>query len=214
MGLDDLEKYVQEVVHGVHDHWMNDTSNPNRWTYTYHQRLFDYDGLNQIEKCVQLLKECPYTRRAQAVTWQSWIDMDHDDPPCLQSIWLRIQDNKLNMNVRFRSNDLFKAAFPNMVALTELQALIARQLNVEVGGYIHLSDSMHIYGKDHNELQGFFALLKKRTFANRTWTSSSAAGTFVDGCTALLNEVDMPDEKKRLILERKAYWEQRHRAVS
>jgi len=133
--------------------------------------------------------------------------MDHVDPPCLQSVWFRIQDHKLNMNVRFRSNDLFKAAFPNMVALTELQALVAQKLDVGVGDYVHLSDSMHIYGKDFSELQGFFTLLGKRTFDQRTWTSTQAAGHFVDGCNALLSEAGMPEEKKLLIMERRKYWE-------
>lgn len=95
-----------------------------------------------------------------------------------------------------------------MVALTELQALIAQRLGVEIGDYIHLSDSMHIYGKDFNELQGFFTLVSKRAFDQRTWTSAKAASHFVDGCNALLSEAGMPEEKKLLILERRRYWEQ------
>ena len=35
----DLEKYRLEVVDGVHDHWI--APEEGKWTYTYHQRLFD-----------------------------------------------------------------------------------------------------------------------------------------------------------------------------
>ena len=40
-GIEDLEKYRQEVVHGVHDHWI--LPEEGKWTYTYHQRLFSYE---------------------------------------------------------------------------------------------------------------------------------------------------------------------------
>ncbi|HPP11357.1 MAG TPA: hypothetical protein PKW42_01370, partial [bacterium] len=39
-GLEDLEKYRQEVVFGVHDHWINPAE--GKWSYTYHARLFNY----------------------------------------------------------------------------------------------------------------------------------------------------------------------------
>jgi thymidylate synthase len=213
MGLNDLEKYVQEVIYGVHDHWMHDLSNPNRWTYTYHERIFNYrclcghGPLNQFSEVVSKLKDCHYTRRAQIVTWKVWTDNDHDDPPCLQSCLFRILDNKLHMNVRFRSNDLFKAAFPNMLALTELQKMMAEEVGVEVGEYLHLSDSMHIYGKDNIEVTGFLSLLAKRNFHDRTWPTNRVAPYFLDGCNELLNETGMPLEKLPLIEARKSQWQ-------
>ena len=219
MGLCDLEKYVQEVIYGVHDHWMDDVTNPNRWSYTYHQRLFRYPDeikpsrlvtsrsfINQFAQVAEQLKQCPYTQRAQMVTWQVATDPGHNDPPCLQSAWFRVLDNKLHMNVRFRSNDLFKAAFPNMIALSELQKLMAEEVGVEVGEYLHLSDSMHIYGKDNKEVESFFSLIQKRTFERRTWTAKEAAALFAEGCVQLEEESHMPDDKKPLIAKRKKYW--------
>lgn len=214
-GFEDVEKYVQEVIYGVHDHWMNDLSNPNRWTYTYHQRLFDFHvpdtrfciTLNQIEKVIKQLKECGHTRRAQAITWQPWFDPDHIDPPCLQSLWFRVENDKLNMNVRFRSNDLLKAAFMNMVALTELQKMVADAINVKVGEYVHLSDSMHIYGKDFADVERLLNLCSKREFNQRTMTSEMAASSFLEGCKQLLSEPDMPEDKKELITLRQTHWE-------
>lgn len=221
-GLEDVEKYVQEVIYGIHDHWMNDESNSNRWSYTYHQRLFGYklpfykaDSLigreekpiNQIEKIIQQLKDCGHTRRANAITWQPWFDADHNDPPCLQSLWFRVESGKLNMNVRFRSNDLLKAAFMNMIALTELQKLVANEVGVEVGEYVHLSDSMHIYGKDFAEADRLFSLCDKRKFEERVMTSKQVAGSFVEGCRQLLSEESMPEENKKLIETRMKFWE-------
>jgi len=124
-GPEDLQEYAMEVCEGTKDHLVRDPNDPEdtRWEYTYHQRLFAYEiptlsKFNQIETLCQKLVETPYTRRAQAITWKVWEDNSCYDPPCLQSIWARINEEDghavLSMNVRFRSNDAYKAAFMNI----------------------------------------------------------------------------------------------------
>ena len=138
-GPEELQEYVMEVCEGIKDHWSatRATRRDTRWEYTYHQRLFGYEAptlapIDQIEQLCRQLAETPYTRRAQAVTWKVWEDNDCYDPACLQSIWCRIirQDGapRLSMNVRFRSNDAYKAAFMNIFALVQLQAKIAARV--------------------------------------------------------------------------------------
>jgi thymidylate synthase len=131
-GLEDLEVYRQEVVDGVHDHWIAPAE--GKWTYTYHQRLFDYDTgrgkVNQIDHLVDKLAEAGHSRRAQAITWNVSLDPATDDPPCLQRVWCRILEDELgtavlNMNTHWRSRDAYKAAFMNIFALTDLQKVIA-----------------------------------------------------------------------------------------
>ena len=185
-GPEDLQEYVMEVCDGIKDHLIRDPNDPSdtRWEYTYHQRLFGYDTpgksiANQIDIMAQKLAETPYTRRAQAITWKVWEDNDCYDPPCLQSIWCRITEEAgvpfLSMNVRFRSNDAYKAAFMNIFALVQLQKLIAAKVSattgkeVKVGRYCHLADSYHIYGSYFKEFEGrFLGALGKRTFEQRT----------------------------------------------
>jgi thymidylate synthase len=79
------------------------------------------------------------------------------------------------MNVRFRSNDAYKAAFMNIFALVQLQQRIAARVSeltghaVEVGRYCHMVDSYHIYGSYFKEFEGrFLGMLKSRTFEQRT----------------------------------------------
>jgi len=205
-GLDDLEKYRHEVIAGVHDHWIDPEA--GKWEYTYHERLFEYrlpDGsqFDQIAAAVAKLKEVPYTRRAQAVTWQVWNDMTIADPACLQRIWLRISDEKLHMNIHIRSNDAFKAGFMNMYAFTELQRMLAGEIGVQPGEYIHIADSFHIYGSYFAEFEGFLQTVRNRTAAERVYTSEFAKPFFIDGCDALLAEDDMPADKKALVERRK-----------
>jgi thymidylate synthase len=186
-GIEDLEEYVREVCDGIKDHQIRDPNDPNdhRWEYTYHQRLFGYDHAgviyDQIENMCQQLAKCLYTRRAQAITWKVWEDNSCYDPPCLQSVWIRIlpsDDLRLNMNVRFRSRDAYKAAFMNMFALVMLQKKIAARISdliekpVGLGRYVDFSDSYHIYGKNLAEFEGrFMKAIRERTFLQRTWNS-------------------------------------------
>ena len=185
-GPEDLQEYVMEVCEGIKDHLVRDTRDPGdtRWEYTYHQRLFAYQvptlqPYDQIETlCVKLAKT-PYTRRAQAVTWMVWEDNDCYDPACMQSIWCRITEEDgqpfLSMNVRFRSNDAYKAAFMNIFALVQLQQKIANRVSelsgrtVKPGRYCHLADSYHLYGSYFREFESrFLTALEKRTFEQRT----------------------------------------------
>jgi thymidylate synthase len=159
---------------------------------------------DQIETLCRKLAKTPYTRRAQAVTWMVWEDNDCYDPACMQSIWCRIVEEsrsqgvekskneapdsstpdsrlldssipRLCMNVRFRSNDAYKAAFMNIFALVQLQQKIANRVSelsgrtVKLGRYCHLADSYHLYGSYFQEFESrFLAALEKRTFEQRT----------------------------------------------
>ena len=185
-GFEELQEYVMEVCEGIKDHCVRDPNDPSdtRWEYTYHQRLFQYTvpthgEMDQIEHICRQLADAPYTRRAQAITWKVWEDTACYDPACLQSVWCRIIHEGdrplLNMNVRFRSNDAYKAAFMNMFALTHLQAKIAARISelsgksIELGRYCHMADSFHIYGSNLPEFEArFLGAIRKRTFEQRT----------------------------------------------
>jgi thymidylate synthase len=185
-GPQELEEYVMEVCEGIKDHLIRNREDPadTRWEYTYHQRLFAYEAagfspFDQIEILCRKLADTPHTRRAQAITWKVWEDNECFDPPCLQSVWCRVTEENgglmLSMNVRFRSNDAYKAAFMNMFALVQLQKKIAGRISdlsgkdVRLARYCHIADSYHIYGSSFREFEGrFLGALEKRTFQQRT----------------------------------------------
>lgn len=183
----ELQEYVMEVCDGIKDHLVRNPDDPKdtRWEYTYHQRLFKYTvpslkPFDQIETIARKLAKTPHSRRAQAITWKVWEDNDCYDPACMQSVWCRILEEDcgpvLSMNVRFRSNDAYKAAFMNIFALVQLQQRIAARIShltgreVVVGRYVHMVDSYHIYGSYFREFEGrFLGSLQKRTFEQRTF---------------------------------------------
>jgi len=226
-GLEDLEVYRAEVLYGVHDHWI--APEEGKWEYTYHERLRAYkvpgreEPIDQIAEVVRMLKETPYTRRAQAVTWQAWNDLGIRDPACLQRMWFRVEEapnpngaggagpagqgregraSRLNLAIHIRSNDAFKAAFMNMYAFTELQREVARELGVEPGEYVHVADSFHIYGSYFAEFEGFLRLLEKRP--DRYYTTAFARPVFEDGARRVLAEADLPAEARSAVQKRLA----------
>lgn len=188
-GLEDLQEYVLEVLEGIKDHCVRQAGDPtdSRWEYTYHQRLFKYQlpdsekFYDQIAIIAEKLAKVPHTRRAQAITWKVWEDNDCYDPACLQSIWCRLLKGDdhtyiLNTNIRFRSNDAYKAAFMNMFALTQLQVEIATRITrlsgheIRLGRYVHQADSYHIYGSYFEEFRSrFLKALETRPFDKRTY---------------------------------------------
>lgn len=201
--IDDLEVYRQEVVDGIHDHWI--APEEGKWTYTYHQRLaaFPIEGetVDQLDYIVRRLAGSHHTRRAQATTWNPLTDPPTDDPPCLQRVWCRLAEREdgaltLNMNTHWRSRDAYKAAFMNIFALSDLQRLLAERIqeasgeNVVPGRYVDISDSYHIYGSYFAEFEGFLQLMEKRTFEERTWDSDFAEPFFEQAREKLEKEKD------------------------
>jgi thymidylate synthase len=150
----------------------------------------DFIQINQIEYVIQKLSQQPYTRQAQAITWQPFMDTDIYDPACLQSMWFRILNDEqgqptLNMNIRFRSRDAYDASFMNCFAFIHIMEYVAREVskrtgrNVKIGRYIDESDSFHIYGKRIADFKNrFLSNLFSRDFSERTFSRSDAEPFF------------------------------------
>lgn len=157
-----LREYLEEVLDGSRDKLVEE----GRVSYTYHERLFSYGELrfDQVSYVVEKLRKAPYTRRAQAITWIPGKDTRIDSPPCLQRLWFKVYDGKLVMQSEWRSRDLFRAAHMNMLALTELQKLVAERLGLEVGSYLDFSNSAHIYEKSYPDVERFLKVCERRGF--------------------------------------------------
>jgi thymidylate synthase (methanogen type) len=115
-----------------------------------------FPKIDQIEYIIRKLKEKPYSRRAQAITWRPLVDPFHIDPPCLQRIYMRVKDEKLIMQTTWRSRDLFRAWEANVNGMIRIQKYVAEQLGVEMGHYLDFSNSLHIYGNTISEVKDMF----------------------------------------------------------
>ena len=101
---------------------------------------------DQIDYVIDLLRYSPDTRQAAISIYDC---KEHDtftfDTPCTYAVQFTILDNKLNMSVVMRSNDLWFGFCNDQYQFSKLQDLIAWKLDIEVGTYFHFAHNLHLY---------------------------------------------------------------------
>lgn len=113
--------------------------------HKYFQRHGD-DFTSQWDYVKKELTEDKDSRRAVI-----HIRMPHDsflakkDVPCTLTLQFFIRENKLHLITSMRSSDLILGIAYDVPAFTFMQELLANQLNVKLGTYTHVSNSLHIY---------------------------------------------------------------------
>ena len=101
---------------------------------------------DQIDYVIDLLRHSPNTRQAAISIYDC---KEHDtftfDTPCTYAVQFTILDNKLNMSVVMRSNDLWYGFFNDQYQFSKLQDLIAFKLDIEIETYFHYAHNLHLY---------------------------------------------------------------------
>ena len=120
--------------------------------------FFPVDGLNQFNKVVKFLSDDKDSRRASIVI----LSRDHvlsetNDLPCTYAMNFRIRDNKLNMTVRMRSQDMVFGMGNDAPTFSFTQEMVFTMLRevypeLELGEYYHSVDSAHIYERHFDML--------------------------------------------------------------
>lgn len=108
---------------------------------------------NQLSALVHLLKTNPNTRQAIMTMWNSGdlihaIISDHKDLPCTLSLIFFVRNNMLHLVATMRSNDAWLGLPYDIFCFTTLQRIIAAELKLGLGTYIHQAGSEHIYAKN------------------------------------------------------------------
>ena len=97
------------------------------------------------------------------------------DIPCNDLIFLKIRENKLNITVCCRSNDMIWGAYgANAVQFSMLQEYIASMIGVGIGTYTQISDSFHVY-PDNPKWQ---AMMKEDSWYGDDYYSSGLVTTY------------------------------------
>ena len=103
---------------------------------------------DQIDYVIDLLQRQPDTRQAAISIYDC---KEHDtftfDTPCTYAIQFTIVNNKLNMSVVMRSNDLWFGFCNDQYQFSKLHHHIWSKLDagIEMGTYFHFADNLHLY---------------------------------------------------------------------
>ena len=101
---------------------------------------------NQIDYVVAKLREQPNTRHAAISIYDAKeFEQYRKDTPCTYAIQFTILNNKLNMSVYMRSNDIWYGFCNDQYQFSMLQKMIADRLSIDVGWYYHHAHNMHLY---------------------------------------------------------------------
>jgi thymidylate synthase len=130
---------------------------------TYHgaygYRLRKRFTIDQMERAYQALTKNPDSRQIVLQIWDATDDLPAADGvplaadiPCNIVSILKVRGGALEWTQIMRSNDIFRGLPYNLIQFTSMQEILAGWLNINVGSYNHVSDSLHIYERDLNAM--------------------------------------------------------------
>lgn len=172
-----IENPMDNIIHTPWRKWKNSyadiewewylSANPNANKISKHasiwKNLMDENGNvnsnygyqwnrnDQLNKVVHLLKKDPTTRRASISLYDGKeIEYYEKDTICTYAINFYILEDKLNMQVMMRSNDIVYGFCNDQYCFSKLQELVAKDLNLKIGSYYHFACDIHVYEKHYN----------------------------------------------------------------
>ena len=102
--------------------------------------------VSQLDYVVDLLKNHKHTRQAAISIYDG---KEHDqfatDTPCTYAVQFTNVENRLNMCVTMRSNDLWYGFCNDQYQFSKLQELICKETGLDMGTYYHFAHNLHIY---------------------------------------------------------------------
>ena len=101
---------------------------------------------DQIGYVIDLLKREKHTRQACISIYDG---KEHDkfatDTPCTYAVQFTNVDNRLNMCVTMRSNDLWYGFCNDQYQFSKLLELMCKETGLDMGSYYHFAHNLHIY---------------------------------------------------------------------
>lgn len=121
------------------------------WGYSYGQRFFNYQGVNQIAAVIAKLKKNPESKSATVTLMDPKGDQTH--MPCIVAIDFKIRDGRLMTTSYFRSQDVGKKLYADVICIGEIAKQVADGVGTEVGSVNILISSLHAYEKDWEKVK-------------------------------------------------------------
>lgn len=108
-------------------------------------------GESKLPELIQYLRSFPLSKRGVILFWEDKYRDLSKGAVCEIAAFFRIKDRRLEMHSHMRANNAAFLLFMDMRILMGVQRIVAKELGVGIGDYVHLIDSLHIY-EDEKEL--------------------------------------------------------------
>ena len=107
---------------------------------------YQWNRNNQLDYVIDKLKKEMYTRQACVSIYDG---KEHDrykyDTPCTYAVQFTNVENRLNMCVTMRSNDLWYGFCNDQYQFSKLLELVCKETGLDMGSYYHFAHNLHIY---------------------------------------------------------------------
>lgn len=146
-GRNDLE-YLSPYLKRAHE--FSDDGGKT-WRAGYGPRLRDWNGIDQLQKVIELLQTDPTSRRAVITLY----DPDRDftasnDIPCNNWLHFIARDGKLHLHVAARSTDIWWGfSGINAFEWTLLLEMMAYWIGLAPGRLVFFTSSLHLYERHY-----------------------------------------------------------------
>lgn len=113
---------------------------------------------NQLRTVIDLLRKDPDSRQAIMSMWRpddlAWaFKGGKKDLPCTLALQFLVRSGNLYCIATMRSNDVWLGMPYDVFAFTTIQRIIADELGLGLGTYIHQAGSEHLYARNKNKAE-------------------------------------------------------------
>lgn len=115
----------------------------------------DFGGINQIQNVIQKLKKNPESKSATITLMNP--DGDKHHMPCIVALDFKIRNKQLMLTAFFRSQDVGKKIYADIICLGEIEKQIADSVGVAMGPLNILIVSLHVYEADFEKIADLIA---------------------------------------------------------
>ncbi len=145
-------EYLQKNQVRIWNEWANDHGDLGRIYGAQWRSWRSPDGrkIDQIENVLQALKKDPYSRRHLVVAYNPGELDQMALPPCHAFFQFHVAGGRLSCQLYQRSADVFLGVPFNIASYSLLTSLIAQELDLRPGEFIHTLGDAHLY-KNHLE---------------------------------------------------------------
>jgi len=119
---------------------------------------------DQLDNIIKKLQSDKDNRQAVITIYDGKIFSNYygKDCPCTLNICLQIVEDKLNMTVMMRSNDLWFGFCNDQYCFSRFQDMVSKELSIEMGSYTHYAVNLHLYNNHFKKVENEYSKKSRR----------------------------------------------------
>lgn len=134
--------------------------------------------VDQIRNVVEALKDDPHSRRHIVTAWNPAEIDDMALPPCHCLFQFFVSDGRLSCQLYQRSADVFLGVPFNVASYALLTHLVAAEVGLEVGDFVHSFGDVHLYA---NHVEQAIEQCSRSPLPSPTLVVNSEGKSILDG---------------------------------